>query len=654
MLGYFPNPYPDELFYSICARFSDAMRYPTSDGALRELFGATGTGTLATLPTGLDQLVAHLPPLADYTAEEFIDAHTLFPYYAPFLPPEHASLLRETMQGKVRGNTHILAGIPSHRIPLPQWLRFCPACVEEDRRTFGECYWHRVHQVTGVEVCPRHRVFLQNSTIQRYNPSTHSQVVSSAEYAIQLTQPQVLDPSNAVHQALLQIACDTAWLLAQHGLSPGRDSLRQRYVSLLHAQGLASLRGITQRSQILERVRAYYPSELLEVLSSQLSEADQRSWLINLLTRSWWGQPPIRHLLVMQFLGYSAERFFACSVDRAPFGEGPWPCLNPACEFYRQPVIQQYQLREAYESGRPRGTFGCVCGFVYNRLGPEQSPEERFQWSSVKMPGPIWEAALREGWQDATLTLDRLAQQLGFTNETIRHYAAVLGLAFPRPRGHKSLSESTFSQTPKKTLLKSVEQLEAEREKHESAWLAGMREHPEWNRSTLARELPGVYNWLMRNHREWLEKQHQRQTPGKSKREPQISPQYWRQRDTQLAEALPAAAQRLRTAPGRPRRITKTLLAAEVHQSGLLSHQLDKLPLTSAVLETILDTPETYALRRLDWRVAQAQRAGSILIRTKLKDQLGRTLINNSPRLQQAIEAALGKGDQDIISKLAE
>ena len=69
----------------------------------------------------------------------------------------------------------------------------------------------------------------------------------------------------------------------------------------------------------------------------------------------------------------------------------------------------------------------------------------------------------------------------------------------------------TFSQTPKKTLLKSVEQLQAEREMHESAWLAGMREHPEWSRSTLAREMPTEYNWLLRNHRVWLEKQHQRQ-----------------------------------------------------------------------------------------------------------------------------------------------
>ena len=650
MLGYFPDPYPDELFYSICARFSDATRYTTSDGTRRDLFGEKGGGTLATLPTGLDHLVARLPPRASYTAEEFIDSHTLFPYYAPFLPTERAALLRETMKGKGRGHTHILAAITSHRVPLPQWLRFCPVCVEEDRRAFGECYWHRLHQVTGVEVCPVHQVFLQNSTIHSYY-QYHSFRVIPAEHAIQLAQPQALDLSNIVHQMLLQIACDTAWLLSHQGLTQGRDSLRQRYISLLNAQGLASLRGVTQRRQIFERVRGYYPPEFLALLSSQLAQSDKQNWLINLLKRSWWGQPPIRHLLMMQFLGYSAERFFALSVDQAPFGQGPWPCLNPTCEFYHQPVIQ-IQLRKAYRSGRPRGTFSCVCGFVYNRLGPEQSTEERFKWSSVKTPGPTWEAALREGWLDATLPLYQLAQKLGFTNEAIKHYAAVLELDFPRPRGHKSLSTSKFSQTPKKAKPKSVEQLATEREKHESAWIAGMREHPEWGRHKLGKEMPAVYRWLLCNHRVWLEEQHQRQPPGKREKEPQISIHYWRQRDSQLAKELPSAAQRLRTAPGQPRRITKNLLAVEIHQPVLLTIQQDKLPLTWAVLETLLDTPETFALRRLDWIVAQAHRRGSTLLRSRLLDQIGPTLVNNSPRLQQAIESALSQRDQDQASHL--
>jgi hypothetical protein len=152
-----------------------------------------------------------------------------------------------------------------------------------------------------------------------------------------------------------------------------------------------------------------------------------------------------------------------------------------------------------------------------------------------------------------------------------------------------------------------------------------------------------------------LEEEHQRQTPGgKSEREPQLSLTYWRHRDSQLAEELPSAAQRLRTAPGRPRRITKHLLATEAHQYGPLAKQLNKLPLTCAVLETLLDTPETFALRQLDWKVAQAHRRGSTLIQSRLLHRIGHALVNNSPRLQQAIESALSQRDQGQATQLTE
>ena len=137
MLGYFPDPYPDELLYSLCARFSDVMRYPAKDGAFRELFGVKEMGTLATLPTGLDRLVTLLPPRARYTTQRLIEEHTLFPYYAPFLPPERALALQKAMKGRALTNTLALAGISAHHTPLPQWLRYCPKCVEADRRTFG-------------------------------------------------------------------------------------------------------------------------------------------------------------------------------------------------------------------------------------------------------------------------------------------------------------------------------------------------------------------------------------------------------------------------------------------------------------------------------------------------------------------------------------
>jgi hypothetical protein len=40
MIGFFPDPYPDELLYSACARFGDRSNYRNVATVARELFGS--------------------------------------------------------------------------------------------------------------------------------------------------------------------------------------------------------------------------------------------------------------------------------------------------------------------------------------------------------------------------------------------------------------------------------------------------------------------------------------------------------------------------------------------------------------------------------------------------------------------------------------
>jgi hypothetical protein len=48
--------------------------------------------------------------------------------------------------------------------------------------------------------------------------------------------------------------------------------------------------------------------------------------------------------LLIQFLGYTAEEFFQLPNsppdEFKPFGEKPWPCLNPVCKRFQQPGIE--------------------------------------------------------------------------------------------------------------------------------------------------------------------------------------------------------------------------------------------------------------------------------------------------------------------------
>ena len=53
-----------------------------------------------------------------------------------------------------------------------RYLRFCPQCAKEDREERGETYWHREHQIPRIRVCPKHRLFLENSSIPIYSKTT--------------------------------------------------------------------------------------------------------------------------------------------------------------------------------------------------------------------------------------------------------------------------------------------------------------------------------------------------------------------------------------------------------------------------------------------------------------------------------------------------
>jgi hypothetical protein len=96
MMSRFPDAYPDELFYSIAARFADRMQHLRQAAPMHALFGARHGVPAIELPHKLELLVSALPPGNNYTAEMLIDQHTLLPYYAPFLAEKRMSAFART------------------------------------------------------------------------------------------------------------------------------------------------------------------------------------------------------------------------------------------------------------------------------------------------------------------------------------------------------------------------------------------------------------------------------------------------------------------------------------------------------------------------------------------------------------------------------
>jgi hypothetical protein len=594
MVGYFPTPYPDEILYSLCARFSARVRYSNAKAVPEELFGTSGASATIDLPNSLGHLSAALPAGSSLTSERLINRHTLLPFFSAFLPPGRVIQLEADMRDGRGQASYMRSGLMASRIPTPISLRFCPVCTQEDRRRFTEAYWHRTHQVSGVEVCPTHGVFLEESSVSRRADRDNLQFITPDEAARALP-PRRIDSSDRNHQVLLQVARDIAWLL-EHPISGSELSeLHSRYLRRLIDRGLATYTGSIHVATLLDEFTRHYSPTLLQLLHCEFSGSDQAktNWLLKLVRPPKHAQHPLYHLLLIQFLGRTVEEFFQLPEESSPFGEGPWPCLNPAAVHYRQPVILKCRLGDRLRYGKPTGKFSCDCGFAYVRTGPDSSPEDKFRVGRIISFGQVWEAKLKHLWQDASLSISEIARRLGVDPLTVRRHGAHLELLLSRP--NKRLKTLTHA-TQLKGKAVSVA-WEKKRRGCRSKWLSAMKQGREITLKALRLKLPREYAWLLQHDAEWLDGN----KPQPRRRNLPTTSVDWKRRDAEYAAAVKAAACRLKEAPGRPVRVTRTAIGRDLGAITLLRQKLHRMPLTARILSRVLETQEQYAVRRVWW-----------------------------------------------------
>jgi hypothetical protein len=502
--------------------------------------------------------------------------------------------LEADMQGGRGQASYMRSGVMASRIPTPRHLRFCPVCIEEDKRRFKEAYWHRTHQVPGVEVCPTHGVFLDESTFSRGAGRNNLQFITVGE-AARASPPRRIDFPDRSHQVLLQIARDVAGLLNNPGTGSDLSAIHNRYLKLLIGRGLATCTGSIHVTALLDEFITHYSPSLIQLLHCEFHNTDRSktNWLLRLVRPPKYAQHPLYHLLLIQLLGCTAEEFFQLPADLSFFGAGPWPCLNPAAGHYRAPVIQACKLSSRLRDKRPIGTFSCGCGYAYARAGPDSSPEDKFRISRMISFGPVWEAKLKQLWKDSSLSLSEVGRQLGVDPLTVRRHAAKLKLS------HSRFGRKSKPLSPKAQLKGQQTSAAWERKRRgcRSKWLSAIKQNRKITLKALRHKLPREYAWLLQNDSEWLK----RHKPRPHKHNRSTSGVDWKRRDAQYAIAVRDAAARLKNAAGRPIQITRTAIGRAIGAITLLQQKLHKMPLTAQVLASVMETREQYAVRRVWW-----------------------------------------------------
>lgn len=213
-LPLFPAPYPDECLYSIFCRYHQRSGNATERFTIVQLFGGYRTFNSSVLsPYRLYCSDRWYHPDTGISSRKLMMENTAYQYYSLHIWSWKKSAYLSIASGSKEPQASTLS--LSHEISSKDCLCFCPECAEEDRRLFGETYWHILPQINGIEYCPVHKCRIIKSRVRRNSIWWH---IFPANEAVTEQVPASTAHDSHTIQNYLDLAEDSDWML-HHGAS---------------------------------------------------------------------------------------------------------------------------------------------------------------------------------------------------------------------------------------------------------------------------------------------------------------------------------------------------------------------------------------------------------------------------------------------------
>lgn len=557
--AFIATPLPEELLYSVIARTQTMALYDSPATLSFTLFGKRSVPATIDLPGHLDFFANSVADIFPFTSREIIEQLTLWSFYSRFI--KHANR-EDVIQLMLNGGTeeiHVKAGLNQSSLPTRQNLMYCPLCVLEDLRLYGMSYWHRIHQVPAILICPKHKVFLVT-----YVPKTYEEARS---YYIDsnLVSLETANIKTSTNRALIDLASEVeSILLGKSTFDVGSVN----YLQHLRAQ-YGKGKNLDRRQLVLD-FRNYYDS---------IGEDDD-SWVISIVRRPSHYFHPIRHLLMSLFI---KSLMVGTKSTECLFGKGPWKCLNKASDHFGQPVITKVWVHVDRKSQRQIAVLECDCGMIYS-LSHEDNMPIGTRYTRILEWGGVWQERLRAELQSGK-SLRAIAKLLGTDAKTVSKYKEL-------PKREDNLKLNL--ELTKKQRIK---------------WQKLLGEF-DTNRISQARKADkALYAWLHRNDIGWLKLVNSQMNVGKpGSSELRLD---WGRLDEQIVTLITATVSKLRKENFRGR-ITKSLISKIIkYQHFLLGKNSGKLPKSVELLNKEAETREEFIWRRIEESLVSVSENGS-------------------------------------------
>ena len=241
-----PHTLPGENLFSRVCRYRVLVDEPWCRTLLDRLLSAPFAIAAASLPTRLHSLRNYFA-MAE-SPETIAEICTILPYLRPFLSPEQWTRLRLSLYSQSAVGLGFACGLASSRVTPRSELRLCEECMNEDVSNFGIAYWHRVHQLPGVLVCPKHSIGLRSASLV-FRHSRHG-LWLPREVWPKCKPPQAFSASERV--VLCSIASVSDQLLDGRTKPVGADGLRAAYLKRARSIGMVTEGGSVRQRHLAE------------------------------------------------------------------------------------------------------------------------------------------------------------------------------------------------------------------------------------------------------------------------------------------------------------------------------------------------------------------------------------------------------------------
>lgn len=300
---FFPAALPDETLHSVLSRYARLYGLGQITPVFASVLGSGSFAHNAPFPCHLTDLVDALPPGTGLSVSEVIERHTLLPYYQPFLSALQVASAKMQMAHQGEEALKLKLGLIASRLENATRIRFCPSCIVHDVEYAGVAYWHRVHQLPGVWVCPDHSeplIVLDHRKLTRYK----QRLLLPDDDGVQ-SHATLLDISEYHRRALLGIAQLSFEVLQANALPQPADRMRGTLLSDAITLDLASRNGRLHLGPLARYMNAFFQtlpsSGEFSILGNAAAEMPA-SWVTKILRKPRRTHHPLKFILLASAL----------------------------------------------------------------------------------------------------------------------------------------------------------------------------------------------------------------------------------------------------------------------------------------------------------------------------------------------------------------